>query len=352
MNNPGNHKKNMDNLFNSIYKFFNPSEKIISLSKLNRFFYENDYKNLIVLSYDCLDLDLVNNCLSNSSFLMCHKFFNISVPKSNCLEELMHCDLFDKINSIDGCRAYGVFPFGDVKYDSLDDAYEQIINFSNGSDKRLIYASFKGQYEANKFGLNKIDSDCKKLCERLDNSVILIISESLDDDKKVPLFVVKRMLSSEVCRLAVSKDFESVNLLLRERCNCRCLERADIFSKRIFFSKEDFNNYSSVTSQKKCFVYEISEEIVGFILFNISLVNGDDFLLDRSYLKIEHIYVKKDYRRRGIGTKLYQAVLQYSKKIRTKRVEFEVYSFEEDLIEFISSLDFDVKSINFEKKID
>lgn len=352
MNNPGNHKKNMDNLFNSIYKFFNSDVKNISLSKLNRFFNENDYKNLVVLSYDCLDLELVNNYLSNSSFLMSHKFFNISVPKSNCLEELMHYDLLDKVNSIDRCRAYGVFPFGDIKYNSLDDCYDQIVNFSNGADKRLIYASFKGQYEANEFGLNKIDSDCKRLCERLDNSVILIISESLDDDKKVPLFVVKRMLSSEVCRLAVSKDFESVNFLLRERCNYRCLERPDIFSKRIFFSKEDFNNYSSVTSQKKCFVYEISEEIVGFVLFNISLVNGDDFLLDRSYLKIEHIYVKEDYRRRGIGTKLYQAVLQYSKKIRTKRVEFEVYSFEEELIEFISSLDFDVKSINFEKKID
>lgn len=349
MNNPGNHKKNMDNFINSVYKFFNLNEKEVSLSKLNRFLNENDYKNLIILSYDCLDLDLINKYLLDSSFLNSHKFFNISVPKSNSLEELMHFDLLNKINSIDGCRAYGVFPFGNVKYDFLDDAYEQIINFSNGQDKRLIYASFNGQYEANEVGLNKIDYDCRKLCERLDNSVILIISESLEKDKRVPLFVVKRMLSSEVCRLAVPKDFESVNLLLRERCNFRCNERADLFSKRIFFSKEDFNNYSSITSQKKCFVYEISEEIVGFILFNISFTNGDDFLLDRSYLKIEHIYVKENYRRRGIGTKLYDAVSQYSKKIRTRKIEFEIYSFEEDLIEFINSLDFNIKSINFEK---
>lgn len=350
MKNPGNHKKNMDNLLISITKFFGLDNDAISLSKLNRFFDEEDYKNLIVLSYDCLDLNLFDKHLSEDSFLVKHKFFNITVPQ-NDEEGLRHLDLLNRINSVDGCKAYGIFPFGTGAYDDLEEAHERIVNLSGGNDKRLIYASFRGQYAADETGIKKINDDCYKLCERLDNSVVLVISESTDKEKKVPVCVIKRMLNSERVREFKMSDMEEVSALLKEKCNSRINARADVFSTNFFPSKNDFYNYSSRTNTTTCLVYEICEKVVGFILFKFDMVSEKQFLKDRAFLSIDHIYVKEEYRRRKIATKLYNEACNYGKKMRVKRIEFEVWECEQDLLAFVHSLNFKVLSQVYENNL-
>lgn len=331
-----NHKKNMENLLTSITKFFGLDNDLVSLSKLNRFFDEEDYKNLIVLSYDCLDLKSFGKYLSGDSFLIQHNFFNITVPKSSN-DDAMHSDLLDRINGVAGCKAYSVFPFGRGAYDSLEEAFKRIVNLSLGSDKKLIYASFRGHYKADEDGINKINDDCAFLCGRLDNSVILILSESAKKDMKVPLCVVKRMSSSERVRLVQSKDLQIVNHFMTELCKERVKVREDIFDSMIPYTPYQFSSYCSRLDTKTCLVYEISEEVVGFITFEIYFIKDQPNLKDRSYLFIENIYVKEGYRRRGIGTKLYREACQYAGKLRVKRIEFDVYYFEKDMMSFLNS---------------
>lgn len=342
-----NHKKNMENLLVSITKFFGLDQDLVSLSKLNRYFDEEDYKNLIILSYDCLDLKLFSKYVSNDSFLGSHKFFNITVPKLE-EDELIHADLLDRINSVDGCRAYGVFPFGLGAYSSIDEANKRIINLSNGNDKRLIYVSYKGFYEGNKEGINKLNNDCFNLCKQLDNSVILILGESSKEDIKTPLCVVKRMSSSEKVRIATLKDLNIINSYIKESWFNRINHRADLFTNKRKFLEHEFYNYCSKARGEVCFVYEISEEIVGFIFIKLNFVKDIDTYTERSYISIENIYVKEEYRRRGIGTKLYREVCDYAKSIRVKKIEFTVYEFEDELISFVESLKVQVFSRNYE----
>lgn len=342
-----NHKKNMENLLTSITKFFGLDTELVSLSKLNRFFDEEDYKNLIVLSYDCLDLKLFNQFLSQSSFLVQHKLFNITVPKTSDAETT-HIDLLNRINGIDGCSAYSVMPFGVGAYSSLEDAFKRIINLSLGDSKKLIYASFRGFYYPDGEGIRKINDDCSFLCEKLDNSVILIISESTINDMKVPLCVVKRMSSSKRVRPAQPKDLEAVNSFILGLADARIKERSDIFDRVNSLTQDDFYDYCSNLRTKTCLVYEISEEVVGFILFDICFVKNELGLKDRSYLSIESIYVKEEYRRRKIGTMLYNEACRYAAKMRVKRVEFNVYEFEEDMILFLNHLNAKVVSKVYE----
>lgn len=332
-----NHKKNMENLLTSITKFFGLDSNVVSLSKLDRFFAEENYQNLVVLSYDCFDLKSFDKYLPENSFLVRHKFFNITVPKRSN-DDIMYSDLLARINSVDGCKAYSVLPFGTGAYSSLEEAFKRIVNLSLGSDKKFIYASFRGYYDASESGISKINADCVSLCERLDNSVILIISESSKTDAKVPLCVVKRMSNSERVRLAELKDLGIVNSLMAKLCMERVRVRDDMFDTMIPFTQYQFSSYCSRLDTKTCLVYEISEEVVGFIIFGISFVRDQENLKDRSYLFIENIYVKDGYRRRGIGTKLYQAACGYAGKLRVRRIEFDVYYFEKDMIGFLNSL--------------
>lgn len=329
-------RKDMNNFISTIEGFFGIKNGLL-LNKLCQFLDGAEYKNLVILSYDSLTVENFKKYLSNNSFLFKHWLFNISVPKcSSC--DLSHDDLLSSINSLDGCRAYGVFPFGDGKYDSLQEATDRIVNFSNGPGKRLIYVSFKGIYAPNQSGFNKLDHDCFQLCQKLDDSAILIISEDINDDFKVPVCAIKRMISSEGVRLAALKDLDSVNKLVFESYDNRMKLRPDIFERRINFTKSEFYNYCNRNSVKTCLVYEISEEIVGFIIFNIKFVNNIDYFKDRSFLIINNIYVKSKYRRRGIGTKLYNEACNYGKKFKIKSIEINFLDEEIELKNFVDSL--------------
>ena len=341
-----NHKKNMNNLLVSIKKFFGLSLNLVSLSKLNRYFEMEDYNNLIVLSYDCLNIKTFSY-LDSNSFLSTHKFFNISSPKVS-EENLSHSDLIDEINSIDNSYAYGVYPFGNGAYSSIDESFKRIINLCNGNGKKLIYVSYKGFYEENKVDINKLNNDCLSLCEQLDNSVILILGESTKEDIKTPVCVIKRMSSSESVRLATLKDLNVINLYIKESWLNRINNRSDLFTNKRKFLEYEFYNYCTKSNGEVCFIYEISEEIVGFIFAKLKFVKDIDTYMERSYVSIENIYVKEEYRRRGIGTKLYEEVFKYARSIRIKRLEFTVYEFEDELIRFIENLNCKRVSCNYE----
>ncbi|MDD5888731.1 MAG: GNAT family N-acetyltransferase [bacterium] len=342
-----NHKKNMDNFINSITRYFGVDQDLSSLSRLNDFLEEENYKNLIVLSYDSLTLEKFQKELASDSFLKEHYFFSLTVPRTS-LDCLMHSSLLEKINDISGAHAYGVFPFGNGAYKNLEEANRRIINLSLGDGKRLIYVSFKGYYGDD---IVKIDADCFKLCEQLDNSAILILSESTDEDMKVPLCVVKRMSSSEKIRLVVMKDLKTINALISSSWQRRINIRPDIFEVRRFITEGEFYNYCNRASGENCYVYEVSEQIVGFILFRINFVNNERYLKNRSYLNIENIYVKEEYRRRGIGTKLYNEVCNYGRKLKIKKIEFSVLNGEEDILGFIKSLKLSELSMVYEKNL-
>ena len=100
----------------------------------------------------------------------------------------------------------------------------------------------------------------------------------------------------------------------------RINNRSDLFTSKRKFLEYEFYNYCTKSNGEVCFVYEISEEIVGFIFAKLKFIRDVDTYTERSYVSIENIYVREEYRRRGIGTKLYEEVMRYAKSIRIKKI--------------------------------
>ncbi len=79
----------------------------------------------------------------------------------------------------------------------------------------------------------------------------------------------------------------------------------------------------------KCFVAEVSNEIVGMALvyFRFSTWKGKT-------IHLEDLIVKEKMRGSGLGSALYQEVLKYAKSQGVKRVEWVVLDWNEGAIKF------------------
>ena len=76
-------------------------------------------------------------------------------------------------------------------------------------------------------------------------------------------------------------------------------------------------------------VYEFENEIVGFALFYISYSTWKGVCL---YL--EDFYVKPESRSLGIGSKLFDKVVEIAKEKKVKRMDWQVLDWNETAIEF------------------
>ena len=84
-------------------------------------------------------------------------------------------------------------------------------------------------------------------------------------------------------------------------------------------------------------VAEDYEEIVGYILIYIDTYS---FRSINPIAEIENMYVKKDFRNKGIGTKLAKMAIQEAKKKGTKRFKVEALVQNENAIRFYRSVGF------------
>lgn len=158
------------------------------------------------------------------------------------------------------------------------------------------------------------------------------------DEMIVPIIAVKKKVCREIVRKVEMKDFD----VIKEMANClqkgRVLKRKDVFQKSDVFLNVDFVTLCNRSTPNTCFVYEIGEVVIGFVEVSLVVTGREKIYTERAYIKIEKIYIKEEYRRKGYATKLYQQVLKYAKKNHIKKVEISIWDFDDDAIEFVYSL--------------
>lgn len=159
-----------------------------------------------------------------------------------------------------------------------------------------------------------------------------------EEEMVVPIIAIKKKPYRELVRKVKENDFQIIYDTMKDIQLYRVGQRRDIFLKTEGISKSEFLGLCSRSSTDIGFVYEINEEIVGFVIVRLKSSFGDRIYLNHDYLNIQYIYVFEEYRRRGIATKLYQEVLNYAKRLRFRRVEFSLWYFDSDIDKFIASL--------------
>ena len=96
-------------------------------------------------------------------------------------------------------------------------------------------------------------------------------------------------------------------------------------------------------------VYEENNIIKGLLLAEKKENNKISIARERKIYFINDIVIDKKYRRQGIGKRLYNYLLELSKKEGLDAVELNVWAFNISAIKFYSSLGMSVKNMKLEK---
>ena len=315
-------------------------ERIINLS-------ENDGKKFIYAYCDgeCNDIEMINSELENlgdnieDSIVLitstgCNKVGNMEGMDINNYPEFLEIlDDYSYLNSrtmLVTCQDEEKLVDNFNKYLSVD---FKLLTMKDLEDKRLLtdeLDNFDFDYiivgRKEKYFLNSGYTD-------YDGGIV-------QDEVDIPLFYICRKKKEEnfVVRQVTEKDYEDFLKLVQSVQEKNSIERKDIFRKKRIVTRSEMLDLSSRHGGKKSFVYVYNDRILGYIMCEIISFQGDIVYEERSVLRITDIYVLEEFRRRGVGRKLYEEVLKYGKKLHVNLLEFFIWDFNVEVVEFIKSL--------------
>ncbi len=145
------------------------------------------------------------------------------------------------------------------------------------------------------------------------------------------------------------EDFQSISKLVQQVHELHCKNRPDIYNDINPFEKSyfDFLMNSENTISIVC---EIDNEIVGFCITTIRKPSNNPLLKPRIVAYIENMCVDINYRRNGIGKKLFDEILYLSKNQGATNVELMAWNFNSKAIAFYEKLGFSYRSHIMEYK--
>lgn len=135
-------------------------------------------------------------------------------------------------------------------------------------------------------------------------------------------------------RRAEIKDIESLNRLLYQVQTLHAEKRPDIF--KIGAKKYTTEELSAIIADDMTpiFVYEEEGVVMGYAFCIYQLTNENEQLNKRKVLYIDDLCVDAPYRRKHIGQKLYQYVLETARKNGCDSVTLNVWSVNRSAEEF------------------
>ncbi len=149
------------------------------------------------------------------------------------------------------------------------------------------------------------------------------------------------------------KDFEQFNLLMLGVHDYHVKNRPDIYNK---IEKLDSSKVWDLEAllQNKNYVLlgaEFDGDLVGICTMAIREPSKNYCIVPRIRGYIEVVCVRKDHRRRGIATALYNEAVQCARQFGADSVELMVWDFNKPALEFYKSLGMTVQSCIMEKKL-
>jgi len=143
------------------------------------------------------------------------------------------------------------------------------------------------------------------------------------------------------------KDYESAKKLVYQVHQLHLNNRPDIYIdgnplpieyfEKIINDKDSFN-----------YVYEDNGEVVGIIIASKQTSRPLQIAKTRTVYFIDDIVVDKSQRKKGIGRKLFNHLLNQAKHDNVDAIELNVWSFNENAIKFYESLGMTVKNMKME----
>lgn len=148
------------------------------------------------------------------------------------------------------------------------------------------------------------------------------------------------------------EDFDDVNNLFMQLHNSEMEHRPDLFRKieKPTTSRAWDFEVSLIDNSKIMIGAEVNGKIVGFVIVQIRQAVYK-IQTPRIYAYFENIVVDENYRRKGIGTAIFQEGIKRAKEQGATSMELKVWNFNSEAIKFYQSLGMAVQSLTMEKAL-
>lgn len=144
-------------------------------------------------------------------------------------------------------------------------------------------------------------------------------------------------------RLANINDIAEINDLLFQVQNVHAKLRSDLFkSGGKKYCDEEIKKIIE-NDETPIFVYELDKKVVGYAFCVIN--NHNNY----KSIYIDDLCTSEEYRAKGIGTALFEHVLDYAKCIGCYNVTLNVWTGNDNALEFYKNKDMKVQKITMEK---
>lgn len=158
------------------------------------------------------------------------------------------------------------------------------------------------------------------------------------DEVLVPIIYFYVNKDYETIRKANKDDYEFVYNGMLDIQLRREKSRKDLFYKKVPITKDEFFNLCNTTSTNKCFIYEKDGKDIGFIIVELRDFRNNKDIKGKTNLVVSNVYVKKVYRRNGVGTKLFLKALEYSESLHMDNVYAFSWCFDAEFMGFLKTL--------------
>jgi len=152
-------------------------------------------------------------------------------------------------------------------------------------------------------------------------------------------------------RNADQKDYKSLLPLFKQVHNLHVFERPDLYKEnKIPVDEEEFNNQLKDDKQH-ILVATLDTEIVGVAVLKKEEILENSFVNARKILLVNSLCVDDASRKKGIGRKLMQSVLDLAKELNVDSIELGVSESNQNAIHFYESIGMATKNRKMEFRL-
>lgn len=141
-------------------------------------------------------------------------------------------------------------------------------------------------------------------------------------------------------RFAKENELDRVNELRKQVNDLHVEGKPEIFRAGFNDELRDFIYKIWKDPEQKIVVAELNGVVCGFAVLHHIHRSENPFMLERDFMDVDEFCVDKEYRRQGIATKMISFIRNYTKEKGIKRLELNMWEFNQDALAFYEAVGF------------
>lgn len=149
-------------------------------------------------------------------------------------------------------------------------------------------------------------------------------------------------------RNAKRSDYESLLPLFRQVHDYHVVVRPDVYKENATPVEQGFFESQLIDDKQHIFVAAIGDDLVGVVVTKEEEVIENTFVKARKVFFIKSLCVAETHRKKGIGKKLTEYVIDFGRSLKVDSIELGVAEENTSAIEFYRSIGMTTKSRKME----